>query len=148
MRSDDPRRDPSVRNHYVYRYFDKDGVLLYVGCSLRPLQRWKEHKTDRREMAARVTSCRMQGPFNYDTARAREAEALRTEHPVYAQTPQQLSAEVRRRAWVKKHMAPHLYAGMPMDEFMAVNRRSERAADRIDWLALAHERFGTNVSAA
>lgn len=133
MRSDDPRRSPEVRNHFAYRYYDNRGLLLYVGCTLRPEQRWREHKNDRREMASRVASCRMQGPFNYDTARALEAEALRTESPVYAMTPHEQAERQRRRGWIRRQMRPLLREGMTTAEYMAVYDRVALRARRVDF---------------
>lgn len=133
MRADDPRRDPSVRNHYVYRYYDESGVLLYVGCSLRPLQRWKEHQSDHREMAARVASCRMQGPYNYDTARDVEADALATENPVYANTPHGQAEKQRRYGWIKRQMRQLVTEDATTDEYMAIYRRLASKADRMDF---------------
>lgn len=135
MRVGDPRRDPSVRNHYVYRYFDADGVLLYVGCSLRPLRRWKEHQSDHREMAARVAYCRMQGPYSYDTARDLEADALATENPVYANTPHGQAEKQRRYGWIKRQMrqlvTEDMDEDMTVDEYMDIYRRVARQADHI-----------------
>lgn len=34
------------RGTQLYRHFDKDGVLLYVGISLSAIQRLEQHKTD------------------------------------------------------------------------------------------------------
>lgn len=91
----DPRRDPNIRNHYVYRYFAADGRLLYVGCSLRPGIRWHEHKSWRPEMTNQVARWTQQGPYNFDTARAVEKHAIATEEPFYNLTPARY--ETRRR---------------------------------------------------
>ena len=138
MRIDDPRRSPALRNHYVYRYFDAQGVLLYVGCSLRPQTRWSEHKASRPAMCARVARVRMQGPYNYDTARALERKALLTEQPVYAVTPQDQSAKQRREGWIKRQMAPHVHPGMSTTEYVLVYARFAAEADRHDWFGIAH----------
>ena len=140
MRTDDPRRDPQVRNHYVYRYYDLHGVLLYVGCTMRPEKRWREHQQDRREMSKRVRTVRMQGPYNYDTAREIERVALRTERPVYAVTPQDQAAKQRRRGWIKRHMRPYITPDMTGDEYAALYKRFARKAARIDWLGAEYER--------
>lgn len=90
----DSRRDPEVRNHYMYRYFDADGRLLYVGCSMRPRVRWEEHKSWRPQMTSQVARVRLVGPLNYDTARAIEKAAIETESPVFGMTPEKYA--VRR----------------------------------------------------
>ena len=62
--------------------WDKDGVLLYIGKSNKPLDRWKQHHRDKPwfEQATR---------FEYEphedeaAAYAAEREAIKTEHPLY-----------------------------------------------------------------
>ena len=71
-----------ARRSYVYRMWDKDGVLLYIGKSNKPLDRWKQHHRDKPwfEQATR---------FEYEphedeaAAYAAEREAIKTEHPLY-----------------------------------------------------------------
>lgn len=77
-----PMRDPQVRNHFVYRLFDDAGALMYVGCSMRPMKRIKEHQSMRPEMVARIAKVKVQGPFNYQTAREIERAAIQTEEPL------------------------------------------------------------------
>lgn len=74
--------DPDRREHFVYRVFDADDRLLYVGCSMRPSLRYQEHRGQSKwfPLAAHF---KMQGPFNYDTGRRLEREAIRTESPLW-----------------------------------------------------------------
>lgn len=74
--------DPSRREHFVYRAFDADGRLLYVGCTIRPTKRFNEHKGQSRwfPFAVKFT---MQGPYNYQTGRRIEKEAIYGEHPLW-----------------------------------------------------------------
>lgn len=83
----DVLRDPSRREHFVYRVYDVAGDLLYVGCTARLEERFRTHRgqSDWFPMLARV---RLSGPYNYDTARELEREALQTERPLYAFGPE------------------------------------------------------------
>lgn len=74
-------RDPLVRNHFVYRLFDQAGALLYVGCSIRPVDRIKEHRMMSPEMVAATARVKVQGPYNYQTARQIERAAILSEDP-------------------------------------------------------------------
>lgn len=73
-------RNPQRREHFVYRAFDLHGRLLYVGCTMRLAERWAEHRAWSR-WASRARRFRISGPYNYDTARRLEREAVRSEHP-------------------------------------------------------------------
>ncbi|WP_152203598.1 GIY-YIG nuclease family protein [Georgenia thermotolerans] len=117
-------RDPSLREHYVYRFYDADGALLYIGCTVDPRMRWKEHKSFRREMTDRVAKVRMQGPYNYDTARAIEKQAIKDEHPtenVIYNRPAGFIAEKRRRSrFVEAEMVRLMDLGLGMAEALKV----------------------------
>lgn len=67
------RRNGGARDHYVYRLFDAKGHHLYVGCSMRPDRRIRAHSD--RDWYREIAKIRLQGPFTYRTARAREREA-------------------------------------------------------------------------
>lgn len=32
-----------TRPHYLYRCYDANGRLLYIGCTIDPFKRWREH---------------------------------------------------------------------------------------------------------
>lgn len=74
--------DPARREHFVYRAYDAAGQLLYVGCTLRPSLRYQEHKGQSRWFCM-ASSFKMQGPYNYETARRLEREAIHSEHPIH-----------------------------------------------------------------
>jgi predicted GIY-YIG superfamily endonuclease len=112
----DPRRDPSNRNHYVYRYFNADDRLLYVGCTMRPELRWKEHKAFRRGMALMVAKVRMQGPYNFDTAREIERVALATEEPLYGMTPEKRAQRAKKSGFVDRTVDGLTSAGVPFED--------------------------------
>lgn len=75
-------RTPLLREHFVYRAFDLNGVLLYIGCSVRPALRLKEHRASSRwgHRAVRIT---LAGPYNYETARLVEYNAIESERSIY-----------------------------------------------------------------
>jgi hypothetical protein len=76
--------------HYVYRCYDADGVLLYIGCSNDVEQRIALHMY----VAARANASwwlslcmdryEIEGPYRTRTAgRKAEAKAIRAEQPVF-----------------------------------------------------------------
>lgn len=74
--------DPDRREHFVYRAFDADGALLYVGCSMRPNLRAQEHRGQSKWFHL-ATAFKMSGPYNYETGRRLERDAIRTESPLF-----------------------------------------------------------------
>lgn len=135
-----PYMDPALREHFVYRCYDADGRLLYVGCTRRPDARWRQHKADRHYWTADVARTRMAGPYNYDTAREIERVALRDEYPIHAVTPQRISAKNRRYGWVRRRAA-ELLVGIPTPSFEVLIEaydKAEAEADGVcDWDAIA-----------
>jgi predicted GIY-YIG superfamily endonuclease len=70
----------------LYRLYDENGQLLYVGVTGDPKTRWKEHRT-KMPWWPEVTRRRLE---LYDTgveARAAEARAICDEGPLYNRTP-------------------------------------------------------------
>lgn len=66
----------------LYRLYDESGDLLYVGISVRPFQRVKEHRGDK-EWWTQVASQTFTHYHTRDEAADAELEAIRTEHPRY-----------------------------------------------------------------
>lgn len=66
----------------VYRHFDADGQLLYIGCSINPLQRLESHKqqSDWFDSIATVT---IENYRTHSEALAIEASAILGEQPLY-----------------------------------------------------------------
>lgn len=79
-------RNPLLREHFVYRVYDKAGRLIYIGCSRRPEKRLKEHKFDSPRWHSQMASVRLSGPYNYETARQLEYDAINSENSVYNET--------------------------------------------------------------
>jgi predicted GIY-YIG superfamily endonuclease len=90
------------RKFFVYRIFDNDGALLYVGCTNRPYTRWAEHRAERPWIARRAATFKMQGPFTRSVARAIERAALKAECPLFGLTPAKQSAITRAYAWTDR----------------------------------------------
>lgn len=70
----------------VYRCFDADGRLLYVGSSERPVKRWGEHRRNR--SATWTDSCVTRTVEWFDSgmlAYAAEGRAILNEKPVHNQ---------------------------------------------------------------
>jgi predicted GIY-YIG superfamily endonuclease len=78
--------DNAARQFFVYRAFDAEGRLLYVGCTNDSKRRWREHRLQA-SWAPFVTSCRMAGPFTREVARRIEAEAQEAERPAFGLMP-------------------------------------------------------------
>lgn len=68
---------------YVYRAFDQDGRLLYVGMTGNLANRWAEHRTGSL-WSSLMAGYRIVGPFATREAAARyERQAIQTEQPAY-----------------------------------------------------------------
>lgn len=68
--------------HLVYRFYDRRGRLLYVGCTVDPKRRFRDHRCQRPWWSdvAEVTGWWYPDQF---TARDVEARAIATELPIY-----------------------------------------------------------------
>lgn len=69
----------------VYRAYDCDGRLLYVGRTNNLTRRIKEHRTDRWWWAPLVTRLRVELAADHADAKARERDAIQSESPVFNQ---------------------------------------------------------------
>lgn len=70
------------RPHYVYRYYDSAGALLYIGCTVNPRARDKQHRASS-SWYSEVASVRRIVFPNRWYARQREREAIQAEHPAH-----------------------------------------------------------------
>lgn len=91
LRTSDRMTDSALPTHGVttppksqtlYRFWDSKDVLLYVGISVRPWERWKQHRGEKPwwEEVARVT---LENFPTRDDVLAAELRAIRTEEPRY-----------------------------------------------------------------
>lgn len=66
----------------VYRFFDGNGVLLYVGITVNPSRRICQHKT-RAVWFDEVSVITIQKIGDIDLCRKAEKHAIKKEHPKY-----------------------------------------------------------------
>lgn len=72
--------------HFVYRYYNADGRLLYVGCSKNPWTRYKTHRQDSRLWINEVARGRISVFPDQATALEAERAAIIAEKPLYNKT--------------------------------------------------------------
>lgn len=65
----------------LYRWFDEDGMLLYVGISINVIKRAYEHECSKAEWFGKISSCRIVYFDTLQEAQDAEREAIRTEAP-------------------------------------------------------------------
>jgi predicted GIY-YIG superfamily endonuclease len=66
----------------LYRFYDKDGALLYVGITSRGPNRWRDHE-DSRAWWSTVAMSRVEQYPNRAEALAAERAAIRAERPIH-----------------------------------------------------------------
>lgn len=86
----------AVLAYALYRHFDKDGALLYVGISRDPERRWAQHRTQS-GWADVVTSSTVTWFVDEQHARAAERAAIAIENPIHNRA-RPLGGEALRRA--------------------------------------------------
>lgn len=80
-----------IADHFIYRCYDADGVLLYVGCTNNVKRRMSMHlgnranpQTASRWLKACMDRYEVEGPFDgREAGRNAEREAIRAEQPVF-----------------------------------------------------------------
>lgn len=77
-------------DHFVYRCYDKDGDLIYIGCTVNVKKRIGEHKRGGRKhpasrwLAVSMVRHEIEGPFpGLRAGRKAEAAGIRLEQPVF-----------------------------------------------------------------
>lgn len=68
--------------HALYRFWNDEQQLLYVGITLDPGRRWHEHRNDK-PWWSEVASITIETHPNRTAVLAAEQTAIRTEHPAY-----------------------------------------------------------------
>lgn len=110
----------AAAEHFVYRLFDAEGSLLYVGCSVKPAARLMAHRSDQ-PWADDIDRQDVEGPFSRVEALRRESEVIRTEVPRYN---------------VKDHPSPTRWEGPSDEAFLFVQKYvslSGRSLARAFW---------------
>jgi predicted GIY-YIG superfamily endonuclease len=100
----------------LYRFFAVDGTLLYVGISLNPGARWKQHRADK-PWWSEVANVTIEHHPNRDSVMNAEREAIKAERPRYNRVHNQTPESGRRMAAMLKRMPkpPDRYKdGCPM----------------------------------
>lgn len=97
------------RTHFVYEAYDADGLLLYIGCTGNPTQRYKAHMAGNADARGWfdpfVTKWRVSGPYPKATAFALEKRLIAERHPIWnGHTPANLYGD---RALINQYLADH-----------------------------------------
>lgn len=85
----------------LYRFYDDDDTLLYVGLTINPGKRMERHKSDK-EWWTEVARIEMEQHLDLEALQTAERIAIQTEKPVHnirhAETaPQKISNAEKRR---------------------------------------------------
>lgn len=123
---------------YVYRVYDADNCLLYVGCSVNPERRMKDHRRDRRLWIPYVSHVEVVGPFPRRQALDIETHAFDNEGAHFNVTTAEKASVMDRwhtatgmafdQGYTKWHDCPILGrtgCGVFIDEFYEARRRIE-----------------------
>lgn len=72
-----------IRKSFVYFLCDEGGRVLYVGRSVNPVNRWRDHQRDpSKPWTQDVVRFRKWGPFNHRTADRIEREQIQALQPI------------------------------------------------------------------
>lgn len=74
-------RDLAAAEHFIYRHFDADGAMLYVGCTACPDSR--PFTASARPWLAEVDVIIIDGPYERSVALDVEDRVMKTERPLY-----------------------------------------------------------------
>lgn len=85
----------------VYRHWDKDGRLLYVGCTNNPHRRWNEHRTDSLQWVFEVVASQVTWYPTRDLALVAEWVAIDTEDPAH-----NVQSSLKTRAALSRYATP------------------------------------------
>jgi predicted GIY-YIG superfamily endonuclease len=136
------RRERLPRNHFavhfVYRHYDEQGVLLYVGCTFDPRTRAAAHKANSWWFDQVATTRLIIFP-DREYALQREREAIADEHPLF-----NIRGRWPHRAmWEPEHYVNY-YRALVSDPEAA----SRRGAHVSKVVAEAKRRYDLDVEAA
>lgn len=76
-----PDETPAYK-HFIYRHYDKNDNLLYVGISLSAISRLSSHKNSS-PWFHKISSVKIEGCESKASAIQKEKEAIKKERPMY-----------------------------------------------------------------
>ena len=78
-----PKAATALKEDYVlYRFFDKDEMLLYVGITMNPVGRFKNHRWSKPWWTA-ISRISMEHFASVDEVKTAERNAIKSEHPIW-----------------------------------------------------------------
>lgn len=92
----------------IYRHFDGDSALLYIGLSRNPLRRWEQHKAHALWFYE-IARIEIEWFDSRGEAAHAEVEAIRKERPIFN------TIYNRSQAAPKKRVVPDPHVGVPVD---------------------------------
>lgn len=82
-------RSSSRTPHFLYRCYDRDGLLVYIGCSSDPRRRMEHHRAGRNATSRLIQQYAVRfevdtdAYYSRDAARDAEAVAIHAEQPLF-----------------------------------------------------------------
>jgi predicted GIY-YIG superfamily endonuclease len=108
---------PDAERTALYRFYDADGRLLYIGISRQPDTRWKQHLNNlRKEWTSQATRRTLTWLNSRAEAEMAEVAAIKAEKPLHNGSHNYESAPFDPSGW---------------DRFAAVRRKAEVLAESI-----------------
>lgn len=99
----------TARTHVVYEAFDADGLLLYIGCTGNPGQRYKAHMSGNADARGWfdpfVTRWRTSGPYTKEVAFKMEKRLILERHPIW--NGHTLANQRGKRKLIREYLAFH-----------------------------------------
>lgn len=127
-----PIRNPLIRKHFVYRCFASDGELIYVGCTQDVKARLAAHANEARWWDLADGRITLAGPYNYETARRIEYDAIESERPRANLTSERRMLRRIRDRMTTAYLRVH-YPDLPSDinAFMDAHNEAWAAVDAV-----------------
>lgn len=128
-------------DHFLYRCYDADGRLLYIGCASNVARRISAHLNDHRNKASRWLQVSMaryevEGPFaGRDAGRRAEAAAIQAEQPLFNF---QERANEHQAAWMTRRSVVDYLLDHGHAELAVATTCNCDANDEPEWICYAH----------
>lgn len=129
-------------DHFVYRCYDADGVLLYIGCTRNVKSRIAAHRRGNggskasQWLSVTMASYEVEGPFRgREAGRLAERDAIQAEWPVFNY---QETASLDRAAWmtrsgVARYLVEHGHAELALATACTCWRETREAGQTDSW---------------